>query len=66
MTIDCSGREQVATARDGWRVKDPQLNKMAIWTYYRGAKRDPGIDEGNTTVAYVPERGWFWYIPMRE
>src|SRR5688572_12729470 len=21
MTIDCSGREQVATARDGWRVK---------------------------------------------
>jgi flavin-dependent dehydrogenase len=65
VTIDCSGREQVATARDGWRLKDPQLNKLAIWTYYRGAKRDPGIDEGNTTVAYVPERGWFWYIPMR-
>jgi len=52
-TIDCSGREQVATARDGWRLKDPQLNKLAIWTYYRGAKRDEGIDEGNTTVAYV-------------
>lgn len=65
-TIDCSGREQVATARDGWRVKDVALNKIAIWTYYRGAKRDPGIDEGNTTVAYVPERGWFWYIPMRD
>jgi flavin-dependent dehydrogenase len=66
VTIDCSGREQVATAREGWRVKDPALNKIAIWTYYRGAKRDPGIDEGNTTVAYVPERGWFWYIPMRD
>lgn len=66
VTIDCSGREQIATARDGWRVKDPALNKIAIWTYYRGAKRDPGIDEGNTTVAYVPERGWFWYIPMRD
>jgi len=65
VTIDCSGREQVATARDGWRVKDPQLNKLAIWTYWRGAKRDPGIDEGNTTVAYVEGRGWFWYIPMR-
>lgn len=65
MTIDCSGREQVATAREGWRMRDPELNKLAIWTYYRGAKRDPGIDEGNTTVAYVPERGWFWYIPMR-
>lgn len=52
-------------AREGWRVKDAELNKLAVWTYYRGAKRDPGIDEGNTTVAYLPERGWFWYIPLR-
>lgn len=66
MTIDCSGREQVATAREGWRVKDAQLNKLAIWTYYLGAKRDPGIDEGNTTVAYVEGRGWFWYIPLKD
>ena len=65
VTIDCSGREQVATAREGWRIKDPQLNKLAVWTYFRGAKRDPGIDEGNTTVAYLPERGWFWYIPLK-
>ena len=66
MTIDCSGREQIATGREGWRVKDPQLNKLAVWTYFRGAKRDPGIDEGNTTVAYLPERGWFWYIPLKD
>ncbi len=66
MTIDCSGREQVAAAREGWRVRDAELNKLAIWTYYRGALRDPGLDEGNTTVAYLPERGWFWYIPMRD
>ena len=42
VTIDCSGREQVAVGREGWRVKDPQLDKLAIWTYYRGARRDPG------------------------
>jgi flavin-dependent dehydrogenase len=66
VTIDCSGREQVTTAREGWRIKDPQLNKLAIWTYFRGAKRDPGIDEGNTTVAYVEGRGWFWYIPLKD
>ena len=65
-TVDCSGREQVATSREGWRLKDPQLNKLAIWTYYRGAKRDEGIDEGNTTVAYVENRGWFWYIPLKD
>jgi flavin-dependent dehydrogenase len=65
MTIDCSGREQVAVGREGWRMKDPRLAKLAIWTYYRGAKRDEGIDEGNTTVAYVERRGWFWYIPLK-
>lgn len=66
VTLDCSGREQIATAREGWRMRDPALTKMAIWTYYRGAKRDPGLDEGTTTVAYLPERGWFWYIPLRD
>ena len=40
------------------------MNKVAVWTYYKGAKRDEGIDEGATTVAYVPEKGWFWYIPQ--
>jgi flavin-dependent dehydrogenase len=45
-------------------VRDPKLNKIAIWSYYEGAMRDPGKDEGATTVAYVPEKGWFWYIPL--
>jgi flavin-dependent dehydrogenase len=26
--------------------------------------RDAGVDEGATTIAYVPEKGWFWYIPL--
>ena len=24
----------------------------------------PGLDEGATTVAYLPNKGWFWYIPL--
>jgi flavin-dependent dehydrogenase len=47
-------------------VRDPELNKIAIWTYYRGATLDPGLDAGATTVAYLPEKGWFWYIPLPE
>jgi flavin-dependent dehydrogenase len=66
ITLDCSGKEAFAAGRKNWRVRDPYLNKVAIWTYYRGAKRDPGIDEGATTVAYVPEKGWFWFIPQHE
>jgi flavin-dependent dehydrogenase len=64
VTIDGSGREALAAVRRNWRVRDPQLNKVAVWTYYRGALRDPGLDAGATTVAYVPEKGWFWYIPQ--
>ena len=64
MTLDCSGKESFAAVRNHWRLRDPALNKVAVWTYYKGAKRDPGIDAGATTVAFVPEKGWFWYIPQ--
>jgi len=64
MTLDCSGKEAFVPTRLNWRVREPKLNKVAVWTYYRGAKRDAGLEEGATTVAYVPEKGWFWYIPQ--
>jgi flavin-dependent dehydrogenase len=64
ITIDATGRDAFTITRNGWKVRDPYLNKVAIWTYYKGALRDAGIDEGATTVAYVPEKGWFWYIPL--
>ena len=64
MTIDCGGRHGFAATQMGWIIPDPHLNKVAIWTYYRGAKRDQGYDEGATTVAYLPGKGWFWYIPL--
>jgi len=64
ITIDCSGKESFSASRNNWRTKDPYLNKVAVWTYYKGAMRDEGMDGGATTVAYVPEKGWFWYIPQ--
>ena len=66
ITLDCSGKESFAAVRNQWRVRDPKLNKVAVWTYYKGAMRDPGIDAGATTVAFVPEKGWFWYIPQHD
>jgi flavin-dependent dehydrogenase len=66
ITIDCSGREAFAAVRNRWRVGDPELHKVAVWTYYKGAMRDEGIDAGATTVAFVPEKGWFWYIPLHD
>jgi flavin-dependent dehydrogenase len=64
MTLDCTGKEAFTCVRNGWRQRDPYLNKVAVWTYYKGSKREPGIDEGQTAVAYIPEKGWFWHIPQ--
>ena len=66
MFLDCTGKDTMTMSRNKWRVTDVKLKKMAIWTYYKGAKRDEGIDEGATTVAYVEEKGWFWYIPLHD
>lgn len=62
--IDASGRDTFLASKLGWKRRDPDLTKVAIFTYYRGARRDLGLDEGATTVAYIPEGGWFWYIPL--
>ena len=66
MTLDCTGKESFAAVRQGWRMKDPALNKVAVWTYYRGSRRETGVDEGQTTVAMIQEKGWFWHIPQHD
>ena len=66
LVIDASGKEAFASNREGWRVGDPYLNKVAVWTYYKGSKREQGLDEGATTIAFIPDKGWFWHIPQQE
>ena len=64
VVVDASGRDSMLSRKFGWKDRDADLNKIAVWSYFKGAKRDPGVDEGATTVAYVPHKGWFWYIPQ--
>lgn len=64
ITVDCTGRDSFWITKNAWKMRDPELNKIAIWTYWKGAKRDQGLDAGSTTVAYLPGKGWFWYIPL--
>jgi len=64
VVVDASGRDSLLSRKFLWKDRDPDLNKIAVWSYYEGALRDPGLDEGATTVAYVPQKGWFWYIPL--
>jgi flavin-dependent dehydrogenase len=66
LVIDCSGRDAVAVNQFGWRMTDKPLDRFAIWSYWKGATRDPGRAGGATTVAYIPDKGWFWYIPLHD
>lgn len=66
VTLDASGGARFAMKRLSWTVFDRNLEKLAVWTYYKGAKRDPGLDEGATTIAYLEGKHWFWYIPLRD
>jgi flavin-dependent dehydrogenase len=67
VVVDASGQNGLLQNRLRLRVWDPTLNKGAIWTYWKGAYRDQGRDEGATMVLQTATRtGWFWYIPLHE
>jgi len=63
--VDASGQSGMLMNRLKLRVWDPVLNKGAIWTYWEGAYRDTGRDEGATVVLQTESKnGWFWNIPL--
>ena len=65
VVVDASGQAGLIQNRLRLRVWDPTLNKGAIWTYWEGAFRDTGRDEGATMVLQTASKnGWFWYIPQ--
>jgi flavin-dependent dehydrogenase len=67
VVVDASGQNGLLQNRFHLRVWDPVLNKSAVWTYWKGAYRDTGKDEGATMVLQTADRhGWFWYIPLHD
>jgi flavin-dependent dehydrogenase len=67
VVVDASGQVGLIQNRLRLRVWDPVLNKGAVWTYWQGAYRDSGRDEGATMVIQTTNRqGWFWYIPLHD
>ena len=67
VVVDASGQVGLLQNRLRLRIWDPVLNKGAIWTYWEGARRDSGRDEGATLVLQTADKnGWFWYIPLHD
>ncbi|HTU26807.1 MAG TPA: NAD(P)/FAD-dependent oxidoreductase, partial [Pirellulales bacterium] len=67
VVVDASGQSSMIMSRLGLREWDPVLKKAALWTYWKGAYRDLGQDEGATIVLQIQgKQGWFWYIPLHD
>ncbi|MFO0843755.1 MAG: NAD(P)/FAD-dependent oxidoreductase [Gemmataceae bacterium] len=67
VVVDASGQSTMLQNRFKLRLWDPVLNKGAVWTYWKGAYRDAGRDEGATMVLQTTnKKGWWWYIPLHD
>ena len=67
VVVDASGQSSMIIDKLGLRQWDPVLKKAAVWTYWKGAYRDTGKDEGATIVLQTKDKkGWFWYIPLHD
>lgn len=64
VVVDASGRNCLIGRQLGLWGPIPTLRKASVWGYFKGGKRLPGIDAGETTMFLIPGGGWFWYIPL--
>ena len=65
VVVDATGRNAFLARQLGLRVAEPNLRKVSIFTHFRGARRDSGMDEGATLIMHTRDReSWFWYIPL--
>lgn len=67
VVVDASGQSTIIGNKFKLLEKDTSLKKGAVWTYFKGAYRDEGRDEGATLVLQTKgKKGWFWYIPLHD
>jgi flavin-dependent dehydrogenase len=63
--VDASGRDTLIANRLKIKRRNPDHNSSAMYGHFRGARRDPGRDEGNIII-YWFDHGWFWFIPLKD
>ena len=66
VVVDATGQSAMLSNKFGWRVRDPKLKKAVLYSYFKGAHREPDLNGGATLVLRTPpgSGGWFWYIPL--
>jgi len=64
--VDATGQNAMLSNRFRWRVRDPKLKKAVLYSYFKGAHREPDLNGGATLVLRTQRGsgGWFWHIPL--
>tara|TARA_B100000686_G_scaffold339848_1_gene414578 strand:- start:277 stop:1107 length:831 start_codon:yes stop_codon:yes gene_type:complete len=66
VVVDATGLQAVIAHRMGLRRDEEDLKKIAIWSYFENAERDPGEHGGATIILHTEKKdSWFWFIPLR-
>ena len=66
VVVDATGLQAVIAHRMGLRHDEEDLKKIAIWSYFENAERDPGEHGGATIILHTEKKdSWFWFIPLR-
>ncbi len=67
VVVDASGQSAMISSRLKLKEEDPKLRNVSMFTYFEGARRDEGVDEGATLVLNTVDKdSWFWFIPLPE
>ena len=66
VVVDATGQMAMLSNKFRWRVRDPKLKKAVLYSYWKGAHREPDLNGGATLVLRTEHGsgGWFWYIPL--
>jgi len=66
VVVDATGQAAMLSNKLRWRVRDPKLKKAVLYSYFKGAHREPDLNGGATLVLRTEpgSGGWFWYIPL--
>src|SRR5262245_20945566 len=64
--VDATGQSAILSNKFRWRMRDPKLKKAVLYSYFKGAHREPDLNGGATLVLRTApgSNGWFWYIPL--
>jgi flavin-dependent dehydrogenase len=65
VVVDATGQSALLARQFKLLEVEPRMRHISFFSHFRGAVRDPGMDEGATLVINTSSgRSWFWYIPL--